>query len=344
MEMGFPEEMARNVYQSLRDTRKVDTPPLTTRMIGWLIEALIYLIYTFATLFSCVAAILWYTGRHVRARDWARRFRRCLNFITRIFTRAWNWLVHEQLSQLLDHLAFRITWSRYFLTHHLWRIGHLILQAGIVVTTVCLPPYLLSRIIFFFLKPPHERENNEGFDAAFAIAIHACIDHPIRIILATLTTLYCLNRLIGTNEDNNNNNNTNQECDCCLCKNKNASMESVDLAKLCESHRAAEYERRVQEKEREMFRQRWSPARREVAATLPRGEKFAHVPWHPLPLYDFSSVFPETEEVESSSFETARSVGSGNGIWMAEGVVEWGRSPSFTSTPSISRERKEGFL
>lgn len=354
MDMGFSEEEARTIYETLRD--ELDTPHLTTRIIGWLRKALIYLFYILAALFSCVAAILWYTGHHIRAIDWARRLRRCLNSITKNFTRAWNWLLHEQLSQLLDHLAFRINLSRYFLTHHLSRTGHWILQAGIVDTMIYLPPYILHRILTFFLKPPHERENNGGFDAAFAIAIHACIDHPVRIILAILTALYCLNGLIGTNDNNNN-----QECYRCLRKNKNVSMASVDVAKLCEKHRAAEdaqrkwYYRRVQRKEREMIRERSSPSppRREVASSsrLPAGKEFTPVPWHPLPLYDFSSVFPEAEEVDGGESQeflssgTAQSVGSGPGHMGYDfGVSEWDKTPSFTSTPSIVKGRKERFF
>ncbi|KAI4099207.1 MAG: hypothetical protein L6R37_006067 [Teloschistes peruensis] len=351
MDMGFPEEMAREIYQSLRDspvlrTRVVDTPRLTTRITGWLksfFETLIYLGYVLAGLFSCVAAILWCTGGHTRATNWQRRFRKYSNFITGSFMRVWDWL-QEKRSQLHDDLAFCITFSRLFLTHHLKRTGHFILKTGVVITTISLSPYLLYRILFFFfLKAPHERENNGGFDGAFAIAIHVIIDHPYRVILATLITLWCLARLMGTNDK------SNPECYRCLREKKNVSMETVDVGKLCQKHRAAEDKQRKRyrklrvHKEREMMRKRCSP---EVASTLPSGEQFAPVPWHPLPLYDFSSIFSETEAVEESqeisSYETAQSTHSG--YMGGFGISEWERSPSFASTPSMSKSGKERFL
>ncbi|KAL8778567.1 MAG: hypothetical protein Q9194_001922 [Teloschistes cf. exilis] len=352
MDMGFPEEMAREIYQSLRDspvlrTRVVGTPRLTTRITGWLksfFETLIYLGYVLAGLFSCVAAILWCTGGHTRATNWQTRLRNYSNFITGSLMRVWDWS-QEKRSQLHDHLTFCITFSRLFLTHHLSRTGHFILQTGIVITTISIPPYLLYRILFFFLKAPHERGNNGGFDSAFAIAIHVIIDHPFRVILTTLTTLWCLTRLKGTNDK------SKPECYQCLWKKKNVSMETVDVGKLCRKHRAAEdkqrkrYRKQRVQKEREMMRKRCSP---EVATTLPSGEQFAPVPWHPLPLYDFSSIFSEADAVEESqelsSFETAQSTYLSGHMGHGYGISDWERSPSFASTPSMSKGRKERFL
>ncbi|KAL8634291.1 MAG: hypothetical protein Q9228_008115, partial [Teloschistes exilis] len=238
------------------------------------------------------------------------------NFITRSCVRVWNRL-HEKLSQVLHVLAVCITLSCHFLTHHLSRTRDFILQAGPTVIALTLPPYLLHRIFLFFLKEPHERENGGGFDQAFAMAIHATIDHPISVILAILVTTWCFTPFFRTEE-------VSEECYLCPL-NQQVNAEPVVVGKLCKKHMDLEdeyrkvYERGVRKKEEEMIRERWNP---EVAATLPLGERFSPVPWHPLLLYDFSSLFPKKAAEEDD---------------------QWEESPLFTSTLSSSKFREERF-
>ncbi|KAL8661982.1 MAG: hypothetical protein Q9202_005108 [Teloschistes flavicans] len=376
MRVGFSEETSRQIYQALRDkpaarkdnstSRKDEsagrmqvgggTRRIATKIVKGLKRfamALLYLGSVLASCLSCSAAVLWYAGRKGRARDrkkrlekerrerekeeaetWRRTGFRTIvrryqqrNFVTRCCERVWNRL-HEKLSPVLHVMAVGITLScnilfhglsrtRDILIHGLSRTRDFILQVGSILIALTLPPYLLYRIFLFLLREPHERENGGGFDQAFAMAIHACIDHPLSVIVATLVTACCFMSFLRNGE-------VSEECYLCP-PTQQVNAEPVNMGKLCRKHMDIEnkyrevYEQKVRKKEEEMIRERWSPGE---AAKLPSGERFSPVPWHPLPLYDFSSLFPEMAEEEDDLCE---------------------ESPSFTSTPRISKVRKERF-
>ncbi|KAL8687663.1 MAG: hypothetical protein Q9218_006230 [Villophora microphyllina] len=287
--------------------RNTKRPSFWTAIAKALRSAFTYLLYLSSVLLvfaALIAAIAWYAGCENRAKDHKKRLEKEKeerNFedletwkrtgfrtergslVGRMYGRVSERAILKQ-SQVHQCLTVHTAFFRHALTHHFTKTSRSIRRLGFVLTVLILPPYILYRVLQLFRKEPHEREDGGRFDGMLAVFMHACVDHPVPVIIAVLVAIRCLSLFVGSKSSST---------ECSLCSSQQQIItESVNMGKLCKKHSEIEdeyrelYQEGVRKDEEDMIRVRWS---QQTASTLPSGEKFSPVPWYPQPLFSASS-------------------------------------------------------